>query len=382
MRTENFEIRQDSLSRTPQGFLIVDGYITRSGIFPYYDKEAGKTISELRPPEEVIKQDSLNTIPFIPITSFKHPGIVTLRTMKTVEKGHVGEAPVIIKQDDEDYIKIKLVIKDEQTAKLIENGTLTELSCGYTCITKNEQGVYKGQRYDSVQKNISYNHVTLLPKGRARGGSKVKIKLDEYRFDSNEMEEENSIMKIVINGIEFEVENKTLGQAIETKMKQDEADIANVKKELETIKAQQNETKVKLDETEDKLKKQASIDIEKLVSERADAKIAVINKAQPILNKKFDELIKFDTKKLKEETVKAVNPDIKLDESDENYLVRLDAMFDLLGSLKTSTKNNSNKAFLESVVQTKQDENDFETSIQKAQEKQKVDYDKPLGLCS
>lgn len=57
--------------RLPNGFVRAEGYLTRSGIFVYRDAQ-GKTVRELRPPEEVMHADSLASFGMMPVTN-EHP---------------------------------------------------------------------------------------------------------------------------------------------------------------------------------------------------------------------------------------------------------------------------------------------------------------------
>ena len=47
----------------------------------------------------------------------------------------------------------------------VEDGSLQELSCGYSVDIDPTPGVWEGQKYDTRQLNHEYNHVALLPKG-------------------------------------------------------------------------------------------------------------------------------------------------------------------------------------------------------------------------
>ena len=61
--------------KTSNGFLRTDAVITRTGIFKYKNPD-GTIRRELRRPEEVFKQDALDSIKMIPVTN-NHPYLVS-----------------------------------------------------------------------------------------------------------------------------------------------------------------------------------------------------------------------------------------------------------------------------------------------------------------
>ena len=57
--------------RTDDGRLIADAYVTRSGVFAYRQPD-GSIMREWRPPEEVFRPDSLETLEAVVVTH-EHP---------------------------------------------------------------------------------------------------------------------------------------------------------------------------------------------------------------------------------------------------------------------------------------------------------------------
>ncbi len=55
------------------------------------------------------------------------------------------------------------------------NGGLTEVSAGYDGLFVEEAGEFNGRPYDSVQKELVFNHILLLPSGQGRCGPEVRI---------------------------------------------------------------------------------------------------------------------------------------------------------------------------------------------------------------
>ena len=156
--------------RLPNGFVRAEGYLTRSGIFVYRDAQ-GKTIRELRPPEEVMHPDSLASFGLMPVTN-EHPSeLLTADNAKQYAVGSVSESVV----PEGDKVRAVLMITDASAIEALDAGK-SELSCGYTADVVQETGVWQGQPYDAIQRNIRGNHVALVDAGRA--GPACSIRMD------------------------------------------------------------------------------------------------------------------------------------------------------------------------------------------------------------
>ncbi len=198
---------------TPEGWARVDGYLTRSGVFVYRNPD-GTQRREYRPPGEVFKADSLSSFALVPVTN-NHPpeGLLTAQNTGRYQVGTV-EMP----SRDSDKVRARMLITDAETIAAMKAGK-TENSCGYICDMEEVSGVTEsGERYDSVQRNIRGNHVALVSVGRA--GKEVRVRMDRSDAvmlastsspDSADSEE-IAMMKIKIDGIEFEVP-ESAGQA-------------------------------------------------------------------------------------------------------------------------------------------------------------------------
>lgn len=164
--------RKDKYQITSQGFLVVDANLTRAGVFDYY--EDGKLIRELRSPEEVFKQESLDSLKFAPLT-IQHPkDMVDSNNAKRLQVGMVGEN--ITKRGD--YVGGKVVITDQNSIDDIlakwDKGQDVELSMGYKADVVTLAGTHHTDGpYDKAQRDIIYNHASVVDKGRA--GSNVKL---------------------------------------------------------------------------------------------------------------------------------------------------------------------------------------------------------------
>lgn len=154
---------------TPAGFLRAEGHPTKAGIFVYRNPD-GTTRRELRPPDEVFKQDSLNSLQLAPVTDDHPPGNLTAENAQEYMRGAVGETV----RRDGDLVAAPMMVTDRKLRDKMMAGK-TALSCGYTCDVDFTAGEWNGQRYDAVQKNIRYNHLAVVERGRAGADARVRM---------------------------------------------------------------------------------------------------------------------------------------------------------------------------------------------------------------
>lgn len=159
--------------RTPQGFLRVPAYVTRAGVLEY-KRADGTTVRELRHPDEVFRPASLESLSAAPLTDLHPKEMVSPKNVRSLRVGHVGEA---VRQDGH-RVAATVTIEDEQMIALVERGERREISCGYACAIDATPGVWDGEHYDAVQRDIVYNHAALGPRNWGRAGSEVALRLD------------------------------------------------------------------------------------------------------------------------------------------------------------------------------------------------------------
>jgi hypothetical protein len=165
------EVRLDGPKRTPQGGLKAAAYLTRSGVFTYHRAD-GSVVREYRPEDEVFKADSLGSLASAPVTRLHPSRPVDAKTFRKVAVGYVGETV----SRDGDKVAATVYVQDSDAVEAVEKG-LRQVSCGYRCDIDETPGVTAdGQAYDRVQRNVFYNHVALVPVGRA--GAEVALRLD------------------------------------------------------------------------------------------------------------------------------------------------------------------------------------------------------------
>lgn len=167
---------KDSLSKRHKDnnrFLRVEiSPFTKEQVAPYHGEEIPgyerlgldpqKTYYVYRPASELSKPETVASINSIPIQLEHHienpddPATDT-RIGTTGEKAK-WEAP---------YLYNSLTFWESRAISLIESGTMRELSLGYAFDPVKKSGVFKGQKYDLVMRNIRANHLALVEQGRA-----------------------------------------------------------------------------------------------------------------------------------------------------------------------------------------------------------------------
>lgn len=300
------KINTDKPIITAQGFLRCKVAATRTGVFTYFDRD-GKIRRELRLPEEVFNKDSMASLANIPFTN-EHPlEAVNSFNSEKYTKGFTDSTV----QQNKDLLETYVTITD---AKLIQNilDGKKEASAGYSRDLEYKSGEYNGKPYDCIQRNIRYNHLALVNKGRANRDeelARVKLILDSAEaeddisietqnknLNSLEKEGEKFSMKLNLDGSEFEVADISLGVAIQNKISNDYKKIDELKntnedfkKKFDAVCAEKDALKLNLDSLSNEINELRSapkID-DKLILEKANELIEVksfVSKALPKLN--------------------------------------------------------------------------------------------------
>lgn len=165
-----------SVERTQVGGIRVPARLTRTGVLIYRLRD-GTISRQLRLPEEVFDAASLATLRSAPVVTHENhtpaSGLVDATNWRERSLGHVEDVRSAGK-----FVEGTLVVNDADTADAIERRELSDISCGYTCRHDHTPGVYDGEPYDLIHRNIRYNHVAALPPGKGRAGTDVRIQLD------------------------------------------------------------------------------------------------------------------------------------------------------------------------------------------------------------
>lgn len=323
-RYDKANICQDKSTweKLTDGRLRVPVTITRTGIFNYYTAD-GKLIRELRSDEEVLKPNSLNTAKGMYFTDEHPPELVDTINFNQYAKGAFSDVINIRKDGNITYIDTFLTIFDEKTQLLLETGKKEQISCGYLCDVVFQSGVWNGLEYDAYQKNIDYNHGSLVSLGRA--GSNVKIRRDSQEINvfieselkkdgNNNKSEEKKTM--LINGREVKLDEAgeiIISQVLESKQ--------NEIKKLEDKVKQIDSLEAKLLKVEKELEESKSINLDDLV----DLRNSIISKASNYL--KIDSFKGFSNSEIMKKAVISAYKDKDLSKKEDSFFT---VAFDLL----------------------------------------------------
>jgi hypothetical protein len=181
MYIDKIHIDKDTGRQAPGGGRIFRAKITRTGVFDY-----GENNKQLRPPEEVFDPESLNSLNNAPLTLLHpHEEQITPENFRNYVIGNVVSGTV---RQDGYYVIADVLVADADALELINTGKIVELSAGYDAIEDDVSGIYgDNEPYDKIQRKIRYNHLSLVPEGRA--GPDCRIYLD---YKENNMTEKKT----------------------------------------------------------------------------------------------------------------------------------------------------------------------------------------------
>jgi len=170
-------------------FEVKKNPISKVGVFPYSGAQLGKTGEDaqrtylvLRPPEELASPECIESFKLLPwVDNHTMIGPAFQKVMDTAlpaeakgVHGVIGEQ--VFFEDGVLYGNIKTF--SDSLAELIDAGK-RELSAGYRCRYDFTPGVFEGQAYDAVQRQIRGNHLALVKQGRM--GADVAV-MDQFTF--------------------------------------------------------------------------------------------------------------------------------------------------------------------------------------------------------
>lgn len=170
---------------------IEDNPISKEGVFPYLGKqispelEPDKIYMVYRPASELTSEEtieSFNGVPFIDEHEMLGEGFTKY------DDRPAGGVLFNVKANG-GILTGDFKIYSEELQEEISNGK-KELSLGYLCDYELTKGVWNGQRYDAIQKNIRGNHVALVNHGRM--GSDVRVYDKAITMDALDITQEIS----------------------------------------------------------------------------------------------------------------------------------------------------------------------------------------------
>lgn len=188
--------------------MAIPAFLTRTGVFPYSQVD-GTVRRELRLPGEVFRPDSLASLRYATVTDLHPEAPVDSASWRTHAIGTVGSD---VKQEGV-FVASEIIIHDKAAIDRIDKGERNELSCGYSCDLESNAGVYEGQSYDAIQRNIRYNHVAIGPNGWGRAGCDVKLRLDSGDafacipdHTTKPEKQRNMKRRFTVDGVDFEID--------------------------------------------------------------------------------------------------------------------------------------------------------------------------------
>lgn len=174
MKVQRFDsLPLDATYFTDEGYLVDHPIVTSVGIFVYHNPD-GSERRELRLPEEVFAEKSL--------ASYKGKPIIVTHDAGYVDTDNVKEESIgtILSEGyrDGDDVRAEIIIHDTDSLKKYK---MRKLSCGYNLRLDETPGVWEGQPYDAIQRDIEINHLALVDKARA--GEQARLNIDGQGHD-------------------------------------------------------------------------------------------------------------------------------------------------------------------------------------------------------
>lgn len=229
-RRDRTQVKVDKLRTRDDGSVIVDASIGRVGVLPYRQSD-GSTRFEFRPPEEVGATESLKSFELRPVTFFDHPEQMLAvddtndtDAIKDHLTGFTGSSVTF----DGERVNTEIVLTGRDSIDGISNGVI-ELSPGYQVLVVDvaeamdlpsvaaSPGVWKGQTYTHVQRQIRGNHVTQLRNGRQ--GASVSLRLDSaIEMTTKNKDQEMPPETVTLMGQTFEEVPATLAAVLNALM--------------------------------------------------------------------------------------------------------------------------------------------------------------------
>ncbi len=277
-----------------------------------------------------------------PLTNNHPTEAVTPENIKDYQVGHIGD---IFR--DEYHIVGELTVSTEEAIEDVADGK-RGLSCGYSAELDFTPGRWLGVEYDAIQRNIRYNHCSIVDEGRA--GDSAKIHMDGLPAGAGisvhqDQQEEGymptNLKSIKLDGVDYQAEPEVIKAMHKEKVRADEAEakIDASKAEKDKLEADRDSFKERADALEKELKeaKEATLD-EKKIDEAVNRRLSVLDSAR-----KAGVEVKEDMgeKEIRNAVILKAFPSAKLDEKSEEYLAaRYDAAKEILDSQEEADAEN------------------------------------------
>ncbi len=353
-------INQDELPLQPSGFLNIKANLTRTGVFVYMDKDPNgqvKVVRQLRHPDEVFSENSMASMMGLPVTNLHPSELVNTDNAKELLIGMTSDKPekVNIENDPESYVQQQVTFHDNESINQIKDGLRRELSLGYTCELEKTPGTWNGIAYDAIQRNIEYNHLSLVD--RARGGAQCKVLLDNQDIPIQcdgffITENKGDVMKsFIADGKALKVDEDVFDvlEKMEGSINELKTNLDQKQKDNDTMQAELDSLKSKVDLNKDE---EEAAEQKRAFDEAVSVRVDLETKAKNVLDDA--DVSSLSDREIKEKVIKHTNTnlDVNLDSKSDDYI---SASFDI--SLKNYKKPMEEKTLGDSIA-TKQEASD------------------------
>lgn len=345
--TRTTAVRLDAVTRRVDdgtGYLEARAFLTKPGVFSYYDSKTGKVRRELRADEEVFHPNSVASAKNRPFTNNHPPVMLNAKNTRQHQAGFFyGEVEKI-----DNYLASSLLITDEATISDYDSGK-RDVSMGYRCKLDETPGVHpKYGPYDAAQKLIRYNHGSLVQRGRMGPDCSVRadaleLPPEDQRFDAYELPEITQSRKDRKMGT-IRLDDATLeaDDAVAVAVNAHIQSLAKANKELttklDTIEGVSEQLKTNLAELKEKVDAFEKVDHKAAAKEWAD----VTAKANAFLPKDFKMDAAESPVDVMRAALQAAYPDQDLTGKSDDHIR---GRFDMLEAKTAGTKTQPSGAF-------------------------------------
>lgn len=190
-------VAQDKREYDTNGwFTVYDNPLSKVGVYQYSeasikkDGDPRKMVGVYRPAEELGDEEAVKSFRLMPWIDDHPPTLLGDKEKNLVPAEQKGVHGVIGEKtyfkDGTLYGNIKVF--SEALAKKIASGK-RELSLGYHCEFVPHEGVFEGEPYQYVQRNIRGNHNASVAKGRMGSDVRVQDSAERFAFSLDMSEE-------------------------------------------------------------------------------------------------------------------------------------------------------------------------------------------------
>ena len=249
--------------RTPDGFLRCTARVLAERVMPYHRSELENldpsftkdTVNMLVTKDAMSEATALRSLEGAPVVIGDHQWL-SPDVIKEYGVGSVAGTPIM----DGPYLVCDLLITHPEAIARIESRELPEISAAYTAETVFEPGAFNGEIYDSLQRNLQFNHVAVIGLGRGRAGEDVRILNKKQKGDKVmirvqlkntgkfvNVESEEDANAIVEDGDAQEVKARSFDETVDA-LGQKNGELEAIQAEVEELKGELSVYKEKLDE--------------------------------------------------------------------------------------------------------------------------------------